>query len=236
MADFIFAGEDGTISAWSDEVDSKNTVVVVDNSAKGAVYKGLAQANAGDKTYLYATDFANSRVDVFDSNYHKVTKFGNFVDPQVPSDYSPFGIQNVGNKIVVTYGKHVPGEDDEAHGAGFGYVTVFSSKGKVLQRLQHTNLLNAPWGVAVAPKAWREYAGDLLVGQFGSGEIIAFDSKTGLTKGSLKDSHGDPVVNDGLWGLRFGNDKATKNTLFLSAGLNDEADGLLANLKIHAGT
>jgi len=231
-AKFIFAGEDGTISAWSPAVDLNNTVVVVDDSDEGANYKGLAQVKFRGKTYLYTTDFANRRVEVYDENFEDVEHIGTFIDPNIPKNYNPFGIQAIGGNIVVTYAKHVSGEEDEAHGAGFGYVTVFRPDGKVLMRLQHTPLLNAPWGVAQAPKSWGEFAGDLLVGQFGSGDIVAFDSRTGKLQGVLKNKNGKPIVNDGLWGLRFGNDKATDETLFFSAGINDEADGLLGRLRI----
>jgi len=231
-AKFIFAGEDGTISAWSPGVDPNNTVLGVDNSSKGANYKGLAEAQWQGKSYLYATDFANRHVDVYDENFHKVTQVGTFIDPSVPRNFNPFGIQMIDDKIYVTYAKHVPGEEDEAHGAGLGFVSVFRPDGKVLGELQHTSLLNAPWGVAKAPASWGKYANDILVGNFGSGTIVAYNA-AGQSQGTLNFANGKPVVNDGLWGLRFGNDKATDETLFLSAGLNDEADGLLANLKFH---
>jgi uncharacterized protein (TIGR03118 family) len=232
-AKFIFAGEDGTISGWSPGVDLNNTVLAVDNSSKGAVYKGLAEASWHGKFYIYATDFVNRHVEVYNESFHKVTHVGTFIDPTVPRSFNPFGIQQIDGKIYVTYAKKVPGEKDEAHGAGLGYVSVFRADGKLLGSFRHTQMLDAPWGVAKAPASWGKYANDILVGNFGSGKIVAFNA-SGQSQGTLNSANGKPVVNDGLWGLRFGNDKATDETLFISAGINGEADGLLANLKFHA--
>ena len=229
-AAFLFAGEDGTVSAWAPTVDKDNTILVADRSNVGAVYKGLAQTEFGHKTMLYATDFENGRVDVFDSNFKRVTKIGNFLDPKVPKDFHPFGIQEIDGNVVVTYAKHVPGDNDEAHGAGFGYATVFNGSGRILRRLQHVSQLNAPWGVAKAPASWGKFAGHLLVGNFGNGDIVAFDPKTGHSDGTLNAANGKPIIIDGLWGLRFGNDAKSKDTLFLSAGINDEADGLFGTI------
>ena len=229
---FLFSTEDGTIAAWSPAVDRTHAITIVDRSKSGAVYKGLAEAKVGGKWYLYATDFANRRVDVFDDHFRPVKAFSTFVDPTLPKDYAPFGIQAVGGRLVVTYAKTQAGGDDEAHGAGLGRVTVFRPDGKVLVRLQQSADLDAPWGVAQAPASWGPLAGKLLVGQFGSGHIVAYDPVTGHDDGPLLKQNGQPLANEGQWGLLFGNE-GHRDTLFFSAGINDEADGLFGSITIH---
>jgi uncharacterized protein (TIGR03118 family) len=233
VSKFIFSTEDGTIAAWSPGVDLTHAVTVVDRSATGAVYKGLAMAKTHGKWFLYATDFANRRVDVFDDHFRRVNSLGTYIDPTLPKTYSPFGIQAVGGRLVVTYARTQAGSTDEAHGAGLGRVTVFRPDGKVLLRLEHTSAMDAPWGVAAAPASWGAFAGDLLVGQFGSGKIAAYSATTGKLQDLLRDSRGTPIADPGLWGLIYGNDAKTKDTLFFDAGIDDEADGLFGSITIH---
>jgi uncharacterized protein (TIGR03118 family) len=227
-AAFIFATEDGTISGWNPTVDATNAILMVDKSASGALYKGITLAGNGTAHYLYATDFHNSRVDVFDSSFQPATLSGSFSDPTIPAGYGPFGIQNINGDIYVTYAKQDADKVDDVKGKGFGYVNVFDSNGNLIRRFASKGKLNAPWGLAMAPSRFGKFSNRLLVGNFGDGTINAFDVATGKAVGTLQKSQGKNLTIDGLWGLSFGNgvrDQPT-DTLFFTAGPNDEAHGL----------
>jgi len=238
-ASFIFATEDGTIAAWN---AGTTAVLKVDNSGSGAIYKGLALAyvsvGTGSASRLYATDFHNGTVDVFDKNYSQIMAAGAFTDPNLPSGYSPFGIETIGGSIYVTYALKEAGGDDDVAGPGFGFVDKYDTNGNLTQRLivgvpgDPTSPLNSPWGLALAPPGFGDLAGLLLVGNFGDGHINAFDPLTGAFVSTLNDSSGNPIVIDGLWGLKFGNGSSgfNPNTLYFTAGLNDEKDGLFGSL------
>jgi uncharacterized protein (TIGR03118 family) len=237
---FIFDGEGGTLVSWS---SSSGATVAKDNSASGAVYKGLAIANNGGANFLYATDFHNDRVQVFNSSFNDVTVSGGFtfVDPSLPSGYGPFGIQAIGTKIYVTYAQHTAGSGDETDGPGLGVVDAFNTDGSFVKRFVSNgsgSVLNAPWGVAMAPANFGTFSNDLLIGNFGDGTINAFDPATGALVGTFKDQSNNAIVLSGLWGIAFGNgaDNQPTNTLFFAAGLNDEADGLYGRIDYSAPT
>jgi len=224
---FLFATEAGTIAGWQGSAGT-TAVTRVDLSFSGAAFKGLAIA--GD--HIYATDFAGGKVDVFDGNYSPVTLPGSFQDPNLPAGFAPFGIQNIGGTIVVTFAKQGSGGDEQA-GAGLGIVDVFDTNGFLVRRLISGGVLNAPWGLALAPATFGDLAGLILVGNFGDGLINGFDPTTGAFVGSLSDSLGKPLVIDGLWGLAFGNGGTgfSSNKLYFTAGPNGEADGLFGSLE-----
>jgi uncharacterized protein (TIGR03118 family) len=227
-ARFIFATESGTLRGWPTPPPlSTSTELVVDSSKWGAVYKGLA--TAGD--WLYATDFVNGRVDIFDGNWNLMKKPGAFSDPWLPKGYAPFGIQNLGGHIFVSYGKQQAGSTDELAGPGLGIVDEFSPSGEFLHRVATRGKLNAPWGLAWAPAGFGRASGALLVGNFGDGRINAFrKDKHGRWKkaGQLKTSDRKPLAIDGLWGIGFGNGAAAgpTTTLYFTAGPADETHGL----------
>lgn len=217
-AHFIFATEDGTISGWS---SGTNAILMVDNSPAGAIYKGLAIYTNGSQGLLYATDFHNGKIDVFDSNFNPVSLGGAFTDPTLPAGYAPFNIQNIGGHLYVTYAlQDATGHDDVA-GAGHGFVDVFDTNGNLIQRLISNGPLNSPWGMAVAPTGFGDFGGDLLVGNFGDGTINVFNAFTGVYLATLDDSSGDPLTNLGLWGLTFGNggNGGDSGTLYFTAGI-----------------
>ncbi len=195
---FVFASEDGVISAWNPAVSLNNAVVTYTGSAN-SLYKGLAAATVGGVPYLYAANFGTGQVDVFDTHFHRVTEFGKFLDPTVPNGFTPFNVQNVDGKLFVTYAARATGAHDETHGAGLGYVAEFNAGGRLIRHYQHTAAMNAPWGVSRAPRTFGAFAGDVLVGQFGSGEILAFNHKTGKLDGTLDGANGKPIVISGLW-------------------------------------
>ncbi len=225
---FLFASEDGSISGWAPSVDLEHAVRAADRSAQGAIYKGLAIGGDGTRHLLYATDFHNGRVDVFDAQFVRVNRPGAFEDNNLPAHFAPFGIQNVNGDIVVTYAK----QDNEAHdnldGPGLGIVDVFDARGNLIRRLASRGPLNAPWGIAMAPASFGRFGGALLVGNFGDGTINAFDPVSGNFLGSLKDATGKSIRYEGLWGLSFGNGVAgqASNALYFAAGPDDESHGV----------
>jgi uncharacterized protein (TIGR03118 family) len=226
---FIFATEDGTISGWNPAVDGTNSILGVDNSAS-AIYKGLAILTVGTTTRLYAANFKARTVDVFDSSWQPVTSV-TFADAALPPGYAPFNVQALGSSLFVAFAK-VGDLPDEQHGKGLGYVDEFDSSGTLLRRFEHGPWLNAPWGMAIAPASgFGEFSGALLVGNFGSGRLVAYDRNTGEFLGFLHGAKG-PLVIDGLWGIAFGNGGSNGNatTLFFAAGPNDENDGLFGTL------
>lgn len=236
---FLFATEGGQIFGWNAGVPppppSHAAQLGADRTDVGAVYKGLAIASTSDGPHLYATDFHNGRVDVFDGSFGLVTRPGAFVDPSLPSDYAPFGIQTIGSRIFVTYAKQQAGSNDEAHGQGLGFVDVYDVDGNLLGRVAQHGQLNAPWGLAWAPASFGRFGGDLLVGNFGDGQINAYaELPNGQFehRGTLRSTDGNKLTIDGLWALQFGNDHTAgpSSTLFFTAGPNDEADGLFGSI------
>lgn len=240
-ARFIFASEDGTLSAFK----GAPIVTVVPNAqapAHGAIYKGLAIDSATAGQFLYATDFHNGKVDIFDSSFHAVTIPGSFTDPNLPAGFAPFGIQNINGTIYVTYALQDEDREDDVAGPGNGYVDAYDTSGNLIRRVASAGELNSPWGLALAPENFGRFSGDLLVGNFGNGRIHAFDpaqlSFAGEFKavGLLHSAAGKPIRIDGLWALQFGHgNSATSangltNTLFFTAGPADEAHGLFGSL------
>jgi len=237
-ARFIFASEDGTLSAFK----GAPIVTVVPNAqapAHGAIYKGLAIDSATAGQFLYATDFHNGKVDIFDSSFHAVTIPGAFTDPNLPAGFAPFGIQNINGAIYVTYALQDEDQKDDVPGPGNGYVDAYDASGNFIQRVASAGELNSPWGLALAPPNFGRFSADLLIGNFGDGRIHAFDP-TQLTSdgefeavGLLHSASGKPIKIDGLWALQFGHGSSANgptNTLFFTAGPGDEEHGLFGSL------
>lgn len=235
---FLFATEDGTISGWNPAVNLNSAILKIDNSQQGAIYKGLAIAKEGAVTRLYTTNFATGQVEMYDGKFQPVMIAGAFQDSSLPANYSPFGIQNVGGNIVVTFAHRAPGSRDEDHGAGKGYVDVFDVNGTLLVRLQHGSYFNAPWGIALASGDFGVFSHRLLIGNFGDGRIHAFNLVSGMLEGTLLNPDGTPLWIDGLWGLSFGGDAAKNGLateLFFTAGPNEESNGLFGKITPTAG-
>ena len=232
---FVFDTEAGQIRGWHPS-QGNQTVVLADRSAVGAIYKGLAIASttAGDR--FYATDFHNGRVDVFDGNFNLITSPGAFVDPRLPAGYAPFGIQTIGSRVFVTYGKQDEDAEDEIAGQGLGFVDVYDTAGTLVSRVAQHGQLNAPWGLAMAPSDFGRFSGDLLVGNFGDGQINAYEELSNghfEHRGELRAADGKSITIDGLWALQFGHgtpNNGPTNTLFFTAGPNDEANGLFGSI------
>ncbi|TWI67479.1 uncharacterized protein (TIGR03118 family) [Pseudoduganella lurida] len=231
---FLFATESGRIAGWSPGVNRTVAIEAYDGSGRNAVYKGLAIGAVAGANYLYATDFRNNAIDVFDGTFTKITPAGTFRDASIPAGYAPFGIQAIGDRLYVTYAKREASGDDDEAGAGFGYVSVFDMRGNLVRSLVAGGALNAPWGLALAPADFGTFAGKLLVANFGDGRINAYDAATGAPAGPLTQTDGTPIVIDGLWGIAFGNglNGQPKNTLFFTAGPDDEAHGLYGRIDV----
>jgi uncharacterized protein (TIGR03118 family) len=239
-ASFIFATENGTIAGWNNF--SNTAVTMADMSPSGAQYngkegsefKGLAIGTAPSGNYLYATDFANGDVQVFNSSFAPVSLGGSaFADPTLPANYAPFGIQNIGGKIYVTFAEE-GGGGDEAHGLGLGAVDVFDTSGNLLAHVAQGGTLDAPWGLTIAPVGFGSFSGDLLVGNFGDGTINVYDPNSYAYLGQLRDTDGNVISIDGLWALETGNggNSGNPNGVYFTAGPNDEHDGLFGVLGV----
>ncbi|CAD6555752.1 hypothetical protein LMG27952_05912 [Paraburkholderia hiiakae] len=236
VAAFIFAGEGGTITAWAPAVGPTNAFVMYDDGTGGAVYKGLALATMNNANFLYATDFHNNKIDVFNTSFNKVAMPGAFTDPAMPAGFAPFGIQAIGSNLFVTYAMQDTARHDDVAGAGLGMVDVYDTAGNLKQRFATGSPLNAPWGIAQAPANFGSMSGAILIGNFGDGTINAFNASSGQSMGPLAGPNGNAIVEPGVWGIAFGNNLSNQpsNTLFFAAGPNDEADGVYGRIDLNA--
>jgi uncharacterized protein (TIGR03118 family) len=241
-ANFIFVTLDGVLSAWAGGADATQAFLQVDNS-KTAIYTGLAIATLTTSTpgttavlQLFAANFKSGAIDVFDAQFKPVTlAAGTFTDPKLPAGYAPFNIWNLGGKLYVAYAQQNATKTFNNFGAGLGFVSVFDTTGKLLQSLivgGTGSLLNAPWGLAIAPATFGKFAGALLVGNFGDGTINAFDPATGAVLGTLQDAGGKNIVIQGLWSLLLGNGGSggDKDALYFTAGPGNQKHGLLGSI------
>jgi uncharacterized protein (TIGR03118 family) len=229
-ARFIFATEDGTLAGWNPEVDATAAILAKDESSTGAVYKGLARGANSKGNFLFATDFHNGFVAMFDKGFKLVNTF---TDGSIPPGFAPFGIRNIGGLLFVTYAKQKPPDNhDDQSGAGNGFIDVFDTTGKLVRAFAAHGTLNSPWGLVMTGD-FGKFSHALLVGNFGDGRINAFDFSSGAFLGQLDDQHGNPITISGLWGLNFGNgfEGGNSNVLFFAAGINDESDGLFGTLR-----
>lgn len=234
-ARLIFATEDGTISGWNPNVDPNNAVLAFPPQGQqtNAIYKGLALARIGSHDFLFATDFHNNKVDVFDAHFKLVKSF---TDPTLLPGFAPFGIRNIDGKLFITFALQDQNKEDDVAGVGNGFVDVLDldTYGKfALKRFATQGELDSPWGLALAPNGFGKFSHALLVGNFGhvsdtEPSILAFDFKTGKPLGPLPGKKDKPIHIDGLWGLTFGDrvKDANPKGLYFTAGPNEENDGL----------
>jgi len=227
-ARFIFATEGGTVAGWNG-----GTLASTQVNTPNASYTGLAIGASGTNPFLYAANFASGHIDPIDGNWNLASLGGSFTDPNLPAGYSPFNVQNIGGQLYVAYALMDQNTGDEIQGAGLGIVDVYDTDGNLVRRLINPGgALNAPWGFALAPASFGAFGGSLLVGNLGDGTINAFDPTSGAMRGTLLNLGGTPLVNDGLWGIAFGNAGVgfNPNALYIAAGINDEEDGLFARI------
>jgi uncharacterized protein (TIGR03118 family) len=246
-ARFLFATEDGTILGWNPGVNPMNfdpnlagkyAVIAVNNANNpvvggGAVYKGLAIATVNSKTFLYVTNFRAGTVEVYDDGFNRVVNPGAFTDLKLPKGYAPFNIALTGGKLVVTYAVQNSAKHDDVAGMSHGIVNTFDLNGQSLQRLIQHGQLNSPWGVAVAPTKFGALAGALLIGNFGNGQINAYNATSGKFIDKVRSPHGQAIVIDGLWSVRVGSGNPNggdDQTIYFTAGPNGEKDGLFGSI------
>jgi uncharacterized protein (TIGR03118 family) len=263
-ATVIASTEDGILVAFNPKLDKTHAVLVADQSATGAVYKLLALGSTSRGNFLYATDFHNDKIDVFDKDFHKVTLgqggFDTFTDPSAPAGFAPFGIKDISGTLFVSYAKQKgPDNHDDQEGPGNGFIDEFSTTGRFLGRFASGTApggsltqLNSPIGMAVAPAGFGPhgaFGGALLVGNFGDSHVSAFDLQTGAFLGQLSDAQGHPLVlnggvtntdatdTKGLWGIGFGNGQGgtDPNALYFATGVHDEADGVFGKVTAPVG-
>ncbi|MEX3814004.1 TIGR03118 family protein [Paraburkholderia sp. BR13439] len=244
---FIFATEDGTISAWAGGLNpANNAVIAVDNSsnpsaAGGAVYKALVFGVNAQGGFLFATNFRSGRIDVFGPNgsdglFTPATTDGGFVDPNIPAGYAPFGIANIDGDLFVTYAKQNKEKHDDDAGRGRGFVDVFDTDGHLLRRFASRGTLDSPWGIARASFAFGRFSGKILIGNFGDGRINVFDNDGGFVD-QLENEFGNPLAIDGLWTLTLGGGRnSSPDTLYFSAGPNKETNGLFGIIAPASGS
>lgn len=235
-ANLLFASESGQILAFNRHVDPNNAIVVIDRSSFNAVYKGIAVASDSEQSFLYATDFHNGHVDMFDQNFNLVQTF---TDTTIPAGFAPFNIANINGFLYVTFAKQDAARHDDVAGLGNGFVDIFNPDGTFVKRLISEGALNSPWGLAVAPKNFGDFSKSLLVGNFGDGHIHAYNRRTGKFQGELTDADGNPLTIDGLWALQFQQDQHSSHSghrsavLYFTSGPNHEADGLVGSITPH---
>ena len=241
---FLFVTEDGTIVGWNPNVNPPGTVapfgthaIIAVNHSGSAIYKGLAiSVDSSGNALLYATNFGGGAVEVYDGNFNKASGLpdGAFVDPKLPKNYAPFNVALISGEVFVTYAMKEPGGHDDVSGQGHGVVNTFDLQGNLLSRFTQHGQLDSPWGMALAPMTFGELGGKLLIGNFGDGQINAFDLGSGQLVGKVRDASGQVIVIEGLWGLKFGNNMngGDPNKLYFTAGPNGEADGLFGNLSV----
>jgi uncharacterized protein (TIGR03118 family) len=224
---FIFAGEDGDLSAWNPAQGTSALLVV---PSRGAVYKGLALDSTAHGNWLLAANFRAGRIDVFNGSFRRVDSDGRFRSVGIPHGYAPFDVAVLGNRVFVSYAKQDAAKHDDVAGAGHGFVNVFDLTGRFEQRFATRGVLNSPWALTLAPSGFGDFSGDVLIGNFGDGRIHAF-TPHGHLAGTLRKTSGDPLVIDGLWALKPGNGvSGATSDLWFSAGPDGESHGLLGIL------
>ncbi|MBO0710688.1 MAG: TIGR03118 family protein [Acetobacteraceae bacterium] len=223
-AHFIFDSEDGAISAWS---SGPSATIVKNNAASGAVYKGLAIDNTGG--HLYAANFNSGFVEMYDSNFNLMKSV---TDPNLPAGYAPFNTRVLNGQLYVTFALQNGAKHDDVAGPGNGFVDVFNLDGTFNKRLVSMGNLNSPWGLAIAPSSFGQFAGALLVGNFGDGTIGAYDPNTGAFMGTLLGANSDPLNLGDLWMLTTGNGAGAGSTdaIYFTTGVMNESDGIFGSI------
>jgi uncharacterized protein (TIGR03118 family) len=236
-ATFIAVSEDGKIVAWNGSANpisgGLSTATVVRTEA-GGVYKGAAFGTNPEGNFLFVTNFRTAKVEVYDTNFNEVTRYA-FTHRDIPSGFAPFGIENIGGELFVTFAQQDEEKEDDVAGPGLGFVDVFTTSGKRVRRLASRGTLNAPWGLARAPLGFGKFGGAILVGNFGDGRINAFSNR-GEFLGQLSGRNGQPIAIEGLWSLKFGMFQgANPEDLYFTAGINDETNGLIGEISVTSG-
>jgi len=216
---FLFATLDGSIQGWS-HFNRSSALVAVDNHGKNAIYTGIAVTAHTSGNFLYAANFNSNQIEVYDGNFNFVKSF---TDPKIPKGFSTFNVQDINGTLYVSFAA--------VNGGSGGYVDVFQEDGTLVKQLIHGKPLNRPWGFAMAPKNFGPLSNTLLVANDNklTSTISGFNPTTGALVGTIKNSKGNPIKIDQLWGLDFGGGSSSNgntNALYFTAGPNSGKDGL----------
>lgn len=229
-ANFIFDTLAGTIDGWN---GGEGTTAVIQHTAPGAVYTGLAL----NDTTLYAANFAAGTIDVYNSSFAPTTLPGNFVDPTLPSGYSPYNIALINGVLYVEYAVVNPMNGMPVRAVGLGIVAEFDTNGNYITTFVNGgagSLLDVPWGITIAPATgFGTFSGDILIGNFGNGEINAYNT-SGVFQGTISDSLGNPIVNANLWAIEFrtGGTDVNPDALYFDAGIDNQTEGLFGAITV----
>ena len=229
-ATFLFDTLAGSIIGWNG-----GTTAVTQLSNAGASYTGLALGSSATGDTLYAANFGQAKIDAISGGFADENLAGSFTDPNLPAGYAPYNVQNIGGSLYVEYALVDPTTHRASVGAGQGLVDIFDANGNFVKRLIDSGgVLDAPWGITLAPALFPIFGGDLLVGNFGDGTIHAFDPTTGALLGSLTDNSNNPIANPGLWGIGFRPAASgfDPNAVYFTAGINGEQDGLFGSIAV----
>ncbi|MBV8843191.1 MAG: TIGR03118 family protein [Bryobacterales bacterium] len=233
-ANFLFCTEDGTISGWNSAAGD-TAVIMVDNSSKGAVYKGCVLGGTASSPQIYAANFNSGAVEIYDGNFAPVSLGTRaFTDSQIPAGFAPFNIVNLNGNLYVAYAKQDAAKQDEVSGPGYGYIDVYDMNGNLKTRLVAGGSLNSPWGMTIAPATnFGPFSGMLLIGNYGDGQINAYDPSTGALKGAMFDTRGNPITIPCLWGLHVGNGSSggDANAVYFAAAPDNQQHGLFGSLQ-----
>jgi uncharacterized protein (TIGR03118 family) len=229
---FLFDSEDGVITGWNPTVDPTNAVIAVNDSANGAVYKGMELANNGSGNFLYVANFFNRKIEVYDQNFNKVNLSGSFTDPGVPATFAPHNIRLINGQLWVLYAKQNASKTDAVLGAHLGLVSIFDLNGNFVKRFASQGRLNAPWGIALAPANYGKFSNDILIANLGDGHITAFNPTTGAALGQLSNAQNQPITLPGLWAITFGNggQGGLTNVLYFTSGPSAYAHGRFGSI------
>lgn len=229
----VLADGDGSLSTWAPTVALESTVQTFDGASSGAIYTGLAKLTMEAGDLLLATDFRNGTVDRIDGGFARAPGVGGFVDADLPAGYAPFGIQAAGDLVYVAYAKQDRLAGAPVGGTGLGLVDLFDRSGRRVKRLIPSGgVLNAPWGMAVAPADFGAFSHALLVANTGDGTINAFDAASGQFLGALAGADGSALAIDGLHGIAFGSGAAGQpsDALFFTAGPDGGQHGVYGRI------
>ncbi len=234
-AKFIFATKDGTISSWWPQIAPPmlpDTAKLHYEANDGAVYTALAIApETRNGPRLLVADFFNGKIDVFDSEWNKLTLPGAFVDATLPRGFAPYGISVIDSKVYVAYAKQNVAKTDIVTGPTLGFVNVFDPEGSFVMRFVSGAELNGPYGFAKSPTNFGAAGGAILISNVGDGRVNAYFASTGGFKTYLINAQG-PVQIDGLHGIAFGkgDDTGPANTLYFTANGTNGNKGLLGRI------
>jgi uncharacterized protein (TIGR03118 family) len=238
QSQFLFCSLDGLLTGWNSAVDATHAKILVDNSKSGAVYTGCVVGGTATAPVFYAANFNSGKVEAYDATMTLIPT-ATFANPAIPAGFAPYNIESIGGKLYVAYAKQDSAKKVSVAGAGNGYVAIYDMSGALQSTLISTGALNAPWGIAVAPAGFGDFANAVIVGNFGDGKINAFNPTTGALMGTLQDQTGAALQFAGLWSLHFGNgSRSDASTLYITAGIgggpnNDppQSHGLLASIQ-----